>query len=158
MSKKSGQPDSKEVQKRIGGLVDATGEINSSARQVQLLLAASMNSSVEDAFRRLVEGNLRYVEFFEQHPHADREWRQSLVAEQHPFAVILTCADSRVVPELIFDQGIGDLFVVRVAGNVASKSAIASIEYAVSDQNQAHPGRHGCIDTILIRCCKEFRR
>ena len=50
---------------------------------------------------------------------------------QHPFAIILGCADSRVIPELIFDQGVGDLFVIRLAGNVADDAVIASIEYAI---------------------------
>jgi carbonic anhydrase len=54
-----------------------------------------------------------------------------LSGAQHPFAIVLGCADSRVVPELIFDQGVGDLFVLRVAGNVADDAVIASIEYAV---------------------------
>ena len=55
-----------------------------------------------------------------------------MIDGQKPYAVILTCSDSRVVPELIFDTGIGELFVIRIAGNVASPSSIASIEYAVT--------------------------
>jgi carbonic anhydrase len=58
-----------------------------------------------------------------------------VVSGQSPFAVVLTCSDSRVVPELIFDTGIGELFIIRVAGNIANTSSIASIEYAVANLN-----------------------
>ena len=61
--------------------------------------------------------------------------RKSIINGQKPFATILGCADSRIVPELIFDTGLGELFVVRVAGNVANKSSVASIEYAVAHLN-----------------------
>jgi carbonic anhydrase len=61
--------------------------------------------------------------------------RGELVAGQHPSAVVLSCSDSRVPPELIFDQGLGDLFVVRVAGNIADQVALGSIEYAVEHLN-----------------------
>ena len=63
------------------------------------------------------------------HPHETLARQRELIAEQHPQAEILSCADSRVPPELIFDQGLGDLFVVRVAGNVASDTEIGSLEY-----------------------------
>jgi carbonic anhydrase len=88
--------------------------------------------SANDAARILKEGNGRYVEGKPQHPHQDRE-RRALTAGQgqHPLATVLTCSDSRVPPEILFDQGIGDLFVVRVAGNVAATDEIGSIEYAV---------------------------
>lgn len=62
----------------------------------------------------------------------DNSRRDALVGGQKPYAIILACADSRVVPELAFDTGLGELFVVRVAGNVANSSSIASIEYAVA--------------------------
>ncbi len=63
-------------------------------------------------------------------PNADPKRREELVGGQRPFATILTCADSRVPPELIFDRGLGDLFVIRVAGNVADDAVLGSIEYA----------------------------
>lgn len=86
----------------------------------------------DDALQMLREGNARFVAIQPLRPHQTPDRRQETVAEgQRPFAVILGCADSRVPPEVLFDQGIGDLFVVRVAGNVAGIDQIASIEYAV---------------------------
>ena len=88
-------------------------------------------NSVE-AKARLVAGNQRYVADTLQRELQDPERRDSLTGGQKPFAIILSCADSRVVPEMIFDTGLGELFVLRVAGNVANTSTIASIEYAVA--------------------------
>lgn len=79
----------------------------------------------------LMEGNLRYIEGHLEHPHIDKKRRITLSAAQHPFAIIVTCSDSRVAPEIIFDQGIGDLFVIRVAGNIIDEAVLGSIEYAV---------------------------
>lgn len=87
--------------------------------------------TAEEALEQLKAGNKRYVAGKLKHPHTDNSWRDSLKSEQHPFAVVLSCADSRVVPELLFDQGLGDLFVIRVAGNVAKDKVIGSMEYAV---------------------------
>jgi carbonic anhydrase len=89
------------------------------------------NLSAETALQKLIEGNDRYVFDHVEHPHEGAQRRVDLSVAQHPFAIVLGCADSRVVPELIFDQGVGDLFVLRVAGNVADDAVIASIEYAV---------------------------
>ncbi len=88
--------------------------------------------SPDEALARLKEGNERYVAGKPQYPHQGRE-RRALTAGQgqHPFATVLACSDSRVPVELIFDQGVGDLFVVRVAGNVAQTDEIGSMEYAV---------------------------
>jgi len=83
------------------------------------------------ALQRLMDGNARYVAGRPVHPNLSAERRRSLAAGQHPFATILACADSRVGPELIFDQGLGDLFVIRVAGNVVDDVVLASIEYSV---------------------------
>ena len=89
-----------------------------------------MNST--DARNRLVDGNARYIADGLQAEMQDSARRAAVTGGQHPFAIVLSCADSRVVPELIFDTGIGELFVIRVAGNVANTSSIASIEYAVA--------------------------
>jgi carbonic anhydrase len=95
-------------------------------------LASSAGLSADVSLRLLKEGNARYREGKLRHPHQGRERRALTSAQgQHPLAVVLTCSDSRVPPEIIFDQGIGDLFVVRVAGNVAATAEIGSIEYAV---------------------------
>ena len=83
------------------------------------------------ALARLIEGNQRYVTTGLVHPDQTAERRKALESQQEPFAVVLTCADSRVPPEVIFDQGLGDLFVVRVAGNILSDTLLGSIEYAV---------------------------
>lgn len=92
---------------------------------------AGQQPSAETALASLLAGNKRFAKGESQHPHESRGWRQALEESQHPFACILGCADSRVCPELIFDQGFGDLFVVRVAGNVVDLDVTASIEYAV---------------------------
>jgi carbonic anhydrase len=89
------------------------------------------NLDAEAALRELKDGNDRYALDHVEHPHEGSQRRVDLSIAQHPFAIVLGCADSRVVPELIFDQGVGDLFVLRVAGNVADDAVIASIEFAV---------------------------
>lgn len=83
------------------------------------------------AWRRLTGGNARFVAGNQQHPHQQVEWRQRLAEGQQPFACVLGCADSRVPPELVFDQGFGDLFTIRTAGQVLDNSVIGSVEYAV---------------------------
>lgn len=89
--------------------------------------------SPDEAKRMLREGHCRYMSETPEHPHVGREQRKlTCTGGQHPFAAILACADSRVPVELIFDQGIGDLFDVRVAGNVVGPSERGSLEYAVT--------------------------
>jgi carbonic anhydrase len=83
------------------------------------------------ALKKLAAGNQRFVAGKPQHPDESAARRKELVEGQKPFAVVLGCSDSRVAPELIFDQGLGDLFIVRDAGNVADDVVLASIEYAV---------------------------
>jgi len=87
--------------------------------------------SPEAAMARLVAGNERYASGFSAHPDNDLARRTLVSSGQTPFATILACADSRVAPELIFDQGLGDLFVCRVAGNVVDDALLASLEYSV---------------------------
>ena len=89
------------------------------------------NVSAEQALQMLKAGNRRFVEGKPKHPHDTILWRQSLTKGQHPFATVLGCSDSRVSPELVFDEGLGDLFVIRVAGNIVDNDVTASIEYAV---------------------------
>lgn len=83
------------------------------------------------ALIRLIEGNRRFMSGNLIHPDYGPERREAVAREQMPFAAILSCADSRVPPEVVFDHGLGDLFVVRVAGNVLSSNIVASLEYAV---------------------------
>jgi len=87
--------------------------------------------TIEEIKNRLLSGNEKYVNDKEV-LNSDVSLRSSLTDGQQPFAIVLSCADSRVVPEMIFDCNIGELFVVRVAGNIANTSSIASIEYAVA--------------------------
>jgi carbonic anhydrase len=87
--------------------------------------------SADQALAKLKDGNRRYSQNKEQHPDETLARRIELQNAQHPFAVILSCSDSRVPPELIFDQGLGDLFVIRVAGNIVADDGLGSIEYAV---------------------------
>ncbi|APD05920.1 carbonate dehydratase [Flavobacteriaceae bacterium UJ101] len=88
--------------------------------------------AIENVIQRLKEGNERFVADKLEGKLQDGVRRGELTGGQAPKAIILSCADSRVVPELAFDSGLGELFVVRVAGNVANSSSIASIEYAVA--------------------------
>jgi len=83
---------------------------------------------------RLIDGNNQYVQD-KENLQSNIDLRNSLTSGQSPFAIILSCADSRVVPEMIFNCNIGELFVVRVAGNIANTSSVASIEYAVAHLN-----------------------
>lgn len=89
------------------------------------------NLSAEKALEKLIQGNERFVSFKLKHPDSDKKRRNEMLKGQHPFVVILSCSDSRVPPELIFDQGLGDIFEIRNAGNVLDEHVIGSIEYAV---------------------------
>lgn len=89
--------------------------------------------SANQALQKLKEGNQRYVSFKRSYPDQDQVRLKAVAQGQHPFAVILGCADSRVPPELLFDQGLGDLFVIRVAGNILDDGTLASIEFATAE-------------------------
>ena len=90
-----------------------------------------MSIAAKEALDKIKVGNEQYVED-KEHVGTDKKIRESLIAGQDPYAIVLSCADSRVVPESIFDANAGELFVLRVAGNIANTSTIASIEYAVA--------------------------
>jgi len=87
--------------------------------------------SGHQAITLLKQGNQRFVQGRAQHPRQNKTRRAETTQSQHPFAAILGCADSRVPPEVIFDQGLGDLFSVRVAGNVVDQDVLASLQYSV---------------------------
>lgn len=87
--------------------------------------------SPDEALKKLIQGNARFVEGKQAHKDLGSARRTELAKGQHPFAVIVSCSDSRVPPEHIFDQGLGDIFVVRVAGNIAGPIELGSVEYAV---------------------------
>jgi len=91
----------------------------------------SSRPSTDAALKRLKDGHARFLADLPAPRDLSMKQRGKLAMEQRPFAVVLTCADSRVSPELIFDQGLGDLFVLRIAGNVSDPGVVGSIEYAV---------------------------
>ncbi|WP_251958313.1 carbonic anhydrase [Nostoc commune] len=99
------------------------------------LLAAEKKAPVEDditpdkALQELLEGNERFVKAKRRNPHQTRSRLVEVAKGQKPFASVLGCADSRVPSEIVFDQGLGDLFVCRVAGNIATREEIGSLEF-----------------------------
>lgn len=86
----------------------------------------------EAALQKLMEGNQRFTDQTLQHPDQTPRRLQAVAQAQHPFATLLCCADSRVPAEIIFDQGIGDIFDVRVAGNIVTPEVLGSLEYAAA--------------------------
>lgn len=101
-----------------------------------------MSVSARDALQRLQAGNRRFVDGISAGNVDLHAQRSALVAGQHPFAVILGCADSRVPAEIVFDQGLGDLFVIRVAGNIVAPSQVGSVEFAIE--------RFGCSLVVVL--------
>src|SRR5256714_1121719 len=94
--------------------------------------AAPFPNTPDEALARLITGNKRFVQGKPEHPRRDSAQRIKTAQGQKPFAIILTCSDSRLAPEDIFDEGLGSLFVVRVAGNTATDPVlIGSMEYSV---------------------------
>jgi carbonic anhydrase len=89
-----------------------------------------MNVAAAAALERLRSGNRRFVDDMRRDAGATHERRTALAAGQEPFAIVLGCSDSRVPAEIVFDQGLGDLFVIRVAGNIVAPSQVASVEFA----------------------------
>lgn len=95
-------------------------------------MGKSIMPSPELALQQLLDGNKRFVDTSLTHPNQDSARRIALGDGQAPFAAVLACADSRVPPEVLFDQGLGDLFVVRVAGNILNDQLLGSLEYAAA--------------------------
>jgi len=123
----------------IGGLVFEKSTVFFLLLSLLILVGCDQKSSKKPlggsnskaALQQLLEGNRRFSSLSPVHPHVTIEQIQNAAKDQHPFAVIVACSDSRVSPELIFDEGIGDLFVIRTAGNIISGLEIGSVEYAV---------------------------
>jgi carbonic anhydrase len=90
-------------------------------------------TSPAEALRLLLEGNERFIVGSRIHPHQDADYRTAVAPAQRPFAVLFGCSDSRLAAEIIFDRGLGDLFVVRTAGHVVGPEVLGSIEYAVAE-------------------------
>lgn len=91
----------------------------------------SVDITPQQAWQRLADGNERFVEGTSSHPNQDASRRAALVNTQHPFAVIFGCSDSRLAAEIIFDVGLGDVFVVRTAGQVIDDAVLGSLEYSI---------------------------
>ncbi len=89
------------------------------------------NLSSDEAMLKLTEGNARFATRHLKHPDISKRRQGEMLKGQHPYVAILSCSDSRVPPEIIFDQGLGDIFEIRNAGNVLDTHIIGSIEYAV---------------------------
>jgi carbonic anhydrase len=105
---------------------------------VFVLLASALvyaATAGDDSWTRLMDGNKNFVGGALSAKNIGEAKRKELTSGQHPFATVLTCSDSRVSPELIFDRGLGEIFVVRTAGNVVDPIAIGSIEYGVEHLN-----------------------
>jgi carbonic anhydrase len=116
-----------------GGTV-AAGAIPLSAATAAYAASRSAPKSGDEALTRLLAGNQRFVKGKLRHPRRDTVRVIQVAEEQKPFASILGCADSRVSPEIVFDEGIGDLFPVRVAGNTtAAGVVVGSLEYGVAN-------------------------
>ncbi|HYX14142.1 MAG TPA: carbonic anhydrase [Nostoc sp.] len=101
------------------------------AKAAEIPSTSPESLSPDAALQKLMEGNQRFVQHQPQYPDQSALRLQEVAQVQHPFATILSCADSRVPAEIVFDQGIGDIFDIRIAGNIATPEAIGSIEYAV---------------------------
>ena len=84
----------------------------------------------EQALQTLLDGNKRFVAGQARHPNQSSERLAEVTRGQRPIAIVVSCSDSRIPPEIVFDQGLGDIFVVRTAGHVLDDAALASIEYA----------------------------
>ena len=95
-------------------------------------MGKSIMPSPDVALQQLMDGNKRFIGTSQTHPNQDSARRIALGNGQAPFAAVLACADSRVPPEVLFDQGLGDLFVVRVAGNILNDQLLGSLEYAAA--------------------------
>lgn len=94
-------------------------------------MADNQNPTPRDAFEMLLGGNQRFVAGIPEHPNQDAARRAETASTQQPFAVLFGCSDSRLAAEIIFDRGLGDLFVVRTAGHVTGTEVLGSIEYGV---------------------------
>ncbi|MDX3212582.1 carbonic anhydrase, partial [Streptomyces scabiei] len=92
-------------------------------------------TTAEEALKELSQGNRRWRTLHEQHPDEGYALRKALTTGQQPFALVLGCIDSRVPPELVFDQGLGDLMTVRSAGEVLDQSVLGSVKYGVLELN-----------------------
>lgn len=113
-------------------MIDFIAELDRKKRKKDIQMSEYNNHNAKEALMRLKKGNQDYLNAQKTIGDISQERRkETLYHGQHPYAMIITCSDSRVIPEAIFSAGIGDLFVIRVAGNVIDSHQLGSIEYAV---------------------------
>ena len=120
----------------IGYLILEKMKLYSLGFLLLVLVASSCNDALKETpalstIEQLTLGNQRFLNNQSIHPHQNKAAVLANEKAQHPFAVVITCSDSRVSPEIVFDQGIGDLFVIRNAGNLITDIDMGSVEYAV---------------------------
>jgi carbonic anhydrase len=119
----------------VAGGIATTASYLSSYGWIAAGEAAELPDAVltpDAALEKLMAGNRRFVQHQPSYPHQSQKRLAEVAQAQHPFATILSCADSRVPAEILFDQGIGDLFDVRIAGNIVTPESLGSLEYAVA--------------------------
>ena len=117
----------------IGGCAClSVAKVDSALAAAPAVNSASISvAGAMDALDRLRVGNSRFCSGRQIHAHENAKWRNLLVANQKPFATILGCSDSRVPPELVFDVGLGELFIIRLAGNIIAEDVLGSLQYAI---------------------------
>lgn len=122
--------------------------------------AAHPHETADQIVSRLTEGNLRFAQGLPLVADSSPEHRADLVRRQSPVAAVLACSDSRVGPELVFDQGLGELFVVRVAGNIVDDTVLGSLEYAVEhlDVSVILIMGHSSCGAVTSACACDFSR
>jgi carbonic anhydrase len=103
---------------------EATRAVKRRLEMLEMCRSSLNLTNPEKALQEILDGNQRYVAGKLTHPRQTAQRRRELVPHQEPFATVLGCSDSRVPPEVIFDQGLGDLFVLRVAGNILDDEAV----------------------------------
>ena len=97
-----------------------------------IMTDSTQETTANSTWSRMLAGNRRFAEGNAEHPWRDKETRESLIDTQNPDAAVLSCSDSRVPPEIIFDAGLGDMFTVRTAGEMLDQAVLQTLEYAVS--------------------------
>jgi carbonic anhydrase len=129
-------PPSRRAFLRLAGATLAGAALTACAQSPASTIGAAAEPPVtnaDEALKRLQEGNQRYVALQATHPNQTGSRRGELAQSQKPFAVVFGCVDSRAAPELVFDRGLGDLFVIRTAGHVLDNAALGSIQYGVAE-------------------------
>ncbi len=105
------------------------------SKSASAIVPATGSPNADQALKQLLDGNQRYAKHVSTHPDQSALRLQQVAKTQKPFVTVLSCSDSRVPPELLFDQGLGDIFVIRVAGNIVDDAVLGSIEFSTEQLN-----------------------